>query len=136
MRYLIAHATNAHWESGASPTPELIERVGGLLGGLAKEGKLLAGEGLRATSHGVRLTFEGGRSVVTPGPYGKPSAVPSGFVIVRVASLDEATGWASRLAGVLGDYFVTSFLAYKRNEVERFERYVTDWEFGEYAYHL
>jgi glutamine synthetase len=40
------------------------------------------------------------------------------------------------LTGVLGEYFVTSFLAYKRNEVERFERFVTDWEFREYAYHL
>jgi len=40
------------------------------------------------------------------------------------------------LGGVLGDYFVTSFLAYKRNEIERFERFVTDWEFREYAYHL
>jgi glutamine synthetase len=30
-------------------------------------------------------------------------------------------------------YFVSSFLAYKRNEIER---YVTDWEFREYAYHL
>jgi glutamine synthetase len=37
---------------------------------------------------------------------------------------------------VLGQYFTTSFLSYKRNEIERFERYVTDWEFGEYAYHL
>jgi glutamine synthetase len=42
----------------------------------------------------------------------------------------------TELADVLGRYFVTSFLAYKRNEIERFERYVTDWEFGEYAYHL
>ena len=40
------------------------------------------------------------------------------------------------LTGLLGDYFVTSFLAYKRNEIERFERFVTDWEFREYAYHL
>ncbi len=40
------------------------------------------------------------------------------------------------LAGVLGEFFVQSFLAYKRNEVERFTRYVTDWEFKEYAYHL
>jgi glutamine synthetase len=37
---------------------------------------------------------------------------------------------------ILGEYFVTSFLAYKRNEIERFERFVTDWEFREYAYHL
>jgi len=42
----------------------------------------------------------------------------------------------TELSGVLGDYFVTSFLAYKRNEIERFERFVTDWEFREYAYHL
>jgi glutamine synthetase len=40
------------------------------------------------------------------------------------------------LTEVLGEYFVASFLAYKRNEIERFERYVTDWEFREYAYHL
>jgi glutamine synthetase len=40
------------------------------------------------------------------------------------------------LRGVLGDFFVESFLAYKRNEVERFEHFVTDWEFREYAYHL
>ncbi|MFI5685508.1 glutamine synthetase family protein [Streptomyces sp. NPDC051636] len=40
------------------------------------------------------------------------------------------------LAEVLGKDFTTSFLAYKRNEVERFQRHVTDWEFTEYAYHL
>ncbi len=40
------------------------------------------------------------------------------------------------LRDVLGGEFCESFLTYKRNEVERFERYVTDWEFTEYAYHL
>ncbi|MGW1209121.1 glutamine synthetase family protein [Streptomyces sp. NPDC002499] len=40
------------------------------------------------------------------------------------------------LAEVLGKDFTASFLAYKRNEVERFQRHVTDWEFTEYAYHL
>jgi glutamine synthetase len=40
------------------------------------------------------------------------------------------------LTEVLGGYFVESFIAYKRNEIERFERFVTDWEFREYAYHL
>ncbi len=40
------------------------------------------------------------------------------------------------LTEVLGSYFVGSFLAYKRNEIERFQRFVTDWEFREYAYHL
>ena len=40
------------------------------------------------------------------------------------------------LADALGKPFVTMFLAYKRHELERFSRWVTDWEFGEYAYHL
>jgi glutamine synthetase len=40
------------------------------------------------------------------------------------------------LIEVLGEFFVTSFVGYKRNEIERFDRFVTDWEFREYAYHL
>ncbi|MGW0821065.1 glutamine synthetase family protein [Streptomyces sp. NPDC002845] len=40
------------------------------------------------------------------------------------------------LTELLGKGFTTSFLTYKRNEVERFGRHVTDWEFTEYAYHL
>jgi glutamine synthetase len=36
----------------------------------------------------------------------------------------------------IGTEFVEAFLSYKRNEVERFSRHVTDWEFREYAYHL
>jgi glutamine synthetase len=50
-------------------------------------------------------------------------------------ALDALEGDAD-LAEVLGADFVSSFVAYKRNEVERFERFVTDWEFREYAYHL
>jgi len=55
---------------------------------------------------------------------------------LRLADALDALAADTELAGVLGGYFVTSFLAYKRNELERFERFVTDWEFREYAYHL
>lgn len=40
------------------------------------------------------------------------------------------------LAEAIGEYFVTSFLQYKRNEIERFQSFITDWEFREYSYHL
>jgi glutamine synthetase len=40
------------------------------------------------------------------------------------------------LTELLGKEFTASFLAYKRNEIERFQQHVTDWEFGEYAYHI
>jgi glutamine synthetase len=55
---------------------------------------------------------------------------------MRLGDALDALAADSELADVLGGYFVSSFLAYKRNEIERFERYVTDWEFREYAYHL
>jgi glutamine synthetase len=40
------------------------------------------------------------------------------------------------LTDLLGATFVETFVAYKRNELERFHHWVTDWEFREYAYHL
>jgi glutamine synthetase len=54
----------------------------------------------------------------------------------RLADALDALEADTELSEVLGSYFTGSFLAYKRNEIERFERYVTDWEFREYAYHL
>ncbi|MFF2659113.1 glutamine synthetase family protein [Kitasatospora sp. NPDC058032] len=40
------------------------------------------------------------------------------------------------LCEALGKGFTTAFLAFKRAELERFARHVTDWEFREYGYHL
>ena len=42
----------------------------------------------------------------------------------------------TELGEILGEQFVNVFLTYKRNEIERFSHWVTDWEFREYAYHL
>ncbi|MEV6306331.1 glutamine synthetase family protein [Actinoplanes sp. NPDC051861] len=51
------------------------------------------------------------------------------------ASLDALEA-DTDLIHLLGPQFVKTFLAYKRNELERFGRHVTDWEFREYSYHL
>jgi len=55
---------------------------------------------------------------------------------LRLADALDALEADRELTSVLGGYFVDSFVSYKRNEIERFERFVTDWEFREYAYHL
>lgn len=39
-------------------------------------------------------------------------------------------------AAVLGEPFTKAFLTYKRDEIERFNHWITDWEFHEYTYHL
>jgi hypothetical protein len=103
MRLVIMHKTNAHWESGAVPTPDLVKRVGAMIGDLAKAGVLRAGEGLRPSSQGVRLTFSGGARTVVKGPLKGQNELPAGFSIVRVGSLDEAIEWAARQARAIGD---------------------------------
>lgn len=37
---------------------------------------------------------------------------------------------------ILGKPFVSAFTAYKRDEIERFNSWITDWEFNEYTYHI
>ncbi len=103
MRFIIMHKTNAHWESGAIPGPELIARVGTLLGELAKAGALLGAEGLRASSEGVRLTFAAGTRTVLGGPFEGDNELPAGFSILRTRSLEDAIEWATRQAHALGE---------------------------------
>ena len=103
MRFMIMHRTNAHWESGAIPSQELIARVGALIGELAHSGALVAAEGLRASSEGARLRVSGGTRTVVMGPFDGGNTLPAGFSIVRAESLEQAIEWASRQTETLGD---------------------------------
>jgi hypothetical protein len=103
MRFIIMHKTNAHWEAGAIPSAELVARVAGLLRDLQRDGVLLAGEGLRASSEGVRIRIAGGVRTMTNGPFENGNELPAGFSILRARSLDEAIEWAVREGEILGD---------------------------------
>jgi hypothetical protein len=103
MRFIIMHQTSGHWEAGAIPSPELIARVGALLGEMEKAGVLSGGEGLRASAHGVRLRFAAGTRTVINGPFEGDNELAAAFTILRARSLDEAVDWATRQAAVLGD---------------------------------
>jgi hypothetical protein len=103
MRFIIMHATNPHWESGAIPDPALMARVGTLLGELAGADVLLAAEGLRASSEGVRIRVSAGTRSVTSGPFEGDNELTAGFSIVRTRSLEDAVEWAVRQSDVLGD---------------------------------
>jgi len=103
MRYIIMHKANANDEAGAKPTPELVATFQGLIGEMVKADVMRDGEGLRPSSLGLRLRFAGGKREAIPGPFVKGNELLSGFAIVRVKSLDEATQWADRYAAIIGD---------------------------------
>jgi hypothetical protein len=102
MRFIIMHKTDAHWESGAIPGPELIARIGALLGELTQAGLLQGAQGLRASAEGVRLRFSGGTRTIVNGPFTGENELSSGFSVVRTRSIDEAIEWATQEAAILG----------------------------------
>jgi hypothetical protein len=102
-RFIVMHKTDAHWEAGAMPPADLIARVSAFLGDLGESGVLLAAEGLRPSSDGVRLMFSGSTRTVVHGPFPPGNELPAGFSIVQTRSLDEAIDWAARQAEALGD---------------------------------
>ncbi|MGW2423802.1 glutamine synthetase family protein [Streptomyces sp. NPDC001709] len=67
--------------------------------------------------------------------YGYDTARSAMLPTTLSAALDALEA-DTALTEILGKDFTASFLSYKRDEVERFQRFVTDWEFTEYAYHL
>ena len=97
------HRTNAHWEAGAVPGPDLVARVGNLLQRMAAAGVLEAAEGLRPSSEGVRLTFAAGACRITPGPLDGSNDLPAGFSIVHAATLDDVIDWTARHHTGAGD---------------------------------
>jgi len=103
MQFMMMHKTDAYYEQGGKPSKELIAGVGRMIGDMARNGKLLAGDGLAASAQGVRLKFAGNKRTMTPGPFTGSNELVAGFAVLRVHSLDEAVEWASKYAAVFGD---------------------------------
>ncbi|WP_225992771.1 glutamine synthetase family protein [Actinomadura rudentiformis] len=92
--------------------------------------------GIAALLAAVYLGIRGKLTVPPPlEGYGYDTAKAARLPGDLASALDALAG-DEELAGVLGERFVGSYLAYKRDEIARFQRHVTDWEFREYAHHL
>jgi hypothetical protein len=63
---------------------------------LQKAGILLALDGLHPPSTGARVSFAGGKPVVTDGPFAEAKEVLGGYWMIEVGSKEEAIGWAKR----------------------------------------
>ena len=63
---------------------------------LVKAGVMLAGEGLQASSKGVRVQFDGGKRTVIDGPFTETKELIAGFWLWQVKSKEEAIEWLKR----------------------------------------
>jgi hypothetical protein len=63
---------------------------------LKAAGVLIALDGLLPPSAGARVSFAGGKPVVTDGPFIEAKEVIGGYWMIDVKSREEAIAWASR----------------------------------------
>lgn len=89
MKFIALMKATKDTEAGVMPSGEQMEAMIKFAEGLAKDGVLLAAEGLRPSSKGSRLRFDGGRTTVTDGPFAETKELIAGFWIVQGKSHKE-----------------------------------------------
>jgi hypothetical protein len=87
------------YETAEPGTMPPADRVGEMMKyneALQKAGVLLALDGLHPPSMGARVSFAGGKPLVTDGPFTEAKEVLGGYWMIQVTSRQEAIEWASR----------------------------------------
>lgn len=103
MQFMMMHKVDAAMESGVTPSPEVMERMGVLLEESTRSGQLLGGEGLQPSRTRTRLTFVGGDVTIENGPYSGANELPARVALIKVKTREEALDWATRYGRALGD---------------------------------
>lgn len=96
MRVMVLVKATEESEAGTMPTPALLEAMGKFNEALANAGMLVTGDGLKPSSQGKRIAFDGPGRTVIDGPFAQTRELVAGFWIWNVKDLAEAVEWAKR----------------------------------------
>ncbi|WP_321478219.1 YciI family protein [uncultured Paludibaculum sp.] len=99
MRVMVFVKATEDSEKGFRPTPEAMhamEEMGKFNDELRKAGILLAADGLKPSSLGKRIAFDGPRRAVIDGPFAEARELVAGFWLWEVKDMDEAVAWVKR----------------------------------------
>lgn len=90
-------------ETGAMPSPEAFAAMDKFNEELINAGILLDGTGLTPTARGARVRFSGPDRIVTNGPFAETTEIIAGFMIWKVASLQEAIEWVKKFPNMMAE---------------------------------
>ena len=99
MRVMVLVKATEDSEKGYSPEPwttEMMEAMGKFNEELRRARILLMADGLKASSHGKRIAFDGTARTVVNGPFAATRELVAGFWLWEVKDMDEAVAWAKR----------------------------------------
>lgn len=96
MRVMVIVKASKESEAGVLPDAKLLTEMGKFNEQLVKNGIMLAGEGLQASSKGKRVRFEGSKRGVIDGPFAETKELIAGFWLWQVRSMEEAVEWLKK----------------------------------------
>ena len=99
MRVMVFVKATEDSEQGMQPSPELSQMfidMGKFNEELVNAGVLVAGDGLKPSSFGKRVAFDGPGRTVIDGPFAETRELVAGYWIWEVKDMDEAVEWVKR----------------------------------------
>jgi len=102
MRVMVLVKATEDSESEVGPVPS-TEAGAALFAAMGKYNEdlvaaviMLAGEGLKPSSHGKRVAFDGTRRTVLDGPFAETRELVAGYWLWEVRDMAEAVAWVKR----------------------------------------
>lgn len=99
MRVMVFVKATDDSEKGLFPPDEMqamMEAMGRYNDALRDAGILIDGDGLKPSSHGKRIAFDGAERRVIDGPFPAVSELVAGWWLWEVRDMDEAVAWGKR----------------------------------------
>ncbi len=99
MRVMVLVKATEDSEKGFVRTPEnlaMLEAMGKFNEELISAGIMRAGDGLKPSSQGKRIAFDGRARTVIDGPFAATRELVAGFWIWEVRDMEEAVAWVKR----------------------------------------
>ena len=99
MRVMVFVKATEDSEKGFFPEPEMgamLEAMGKFNQELVDAGIMLSGDGLKPSSAGKRVAFDGPNRTLIDGPFAETRELVAGYWIWEVKDMDEAIAWVRR----------------------------------------
>lgn len=96
MRVMVLVKATKDSEAGILPSTEIFAAMGKFNEELVNAGIMQAGDGLKPSSQGKRIAFDGTSRIVIDGPFRETNELVAGFWIWQVKDMEEAIAWVKR----------------------------------------
>ncbi len=96
MRVMVLVKATVDSEAGVMPSTELVEAMFSFNEELVNAGIMRSGDGLKPSSEGKRVAFDGDGRTVSDGPFAHTSELVAGFWVWEVKDMEEAVDWVRR----------------------------------------